>query len=66
MATQLLGESQGGGYIIALMLDLNAETFWNNMMPMEQQLGEEQVRIGKQCVALNLKKEMLGKVSFLM
>jgi hypothetical protein len=65
MATQLLGESQVGGSIIGLMLDLTRDAFRNNWTPMELQLGVEQVRIGQRIVAWNLKKETLGKVAVL-
>jgi hypothetical protein len=47
MSMQLLGESQVGGSIIGLMLDLTTDAFWNKWTAMELQLGLEQVRIGK-------------------
>jgi hypothetical protein len=63
MACELLGESQVGGSIVGLMLDLTSDAFRNNWTPMELQLGEQQVRIGKRIVASNLRKETLGKVA---
>jgi hypothetical protein len=63
MATELLGESQVGGSIIGLMLDLTTDAFRNRWTGMELQLGVEQVKIGKRIVAWNLKKETLGKVA---
>jgi hypothetical protein len=41
MATQLLGESQVGGSIIGLFLDLSRETFRNTWSAMEDALGVE-------------------------
>jgi hypothetical protein len=65
MATELLGESQVGGSIIWLMLDLTTSVFRNRWTEMELQLGVGQVNIGKRIVAWNLKKEKLGKVAVL-
>ncbi len=65
MATELLGESQVGGSIIGLMLDLTTDAFRNKWTEMELQLGVEQVNIGKRIVAWNLKKETIGKVAVL-
>jgi hypothetical protein len=65
MAMQLLGESQVGGSIIGLMLDLNTDAFRNKWTAMELQLGLEQVKIGKQIIALNLKKETMGKIAIM-
>jgi hypothetical protein len=63
MSMQLLGESQVGGSIIGLMLDLTTNAFRNKWTAMELQLGLEQVRIGNQIVAFNLKKETMGKIA---
>jgi hypothetical protein len=63
--TELLGESQVGGSIIGLMLDLTTGAFRNRWTKMELRLGEEQVKIGKRIVAWNLMKETLGKVAVL-
>jgi hypothetical protein len=65
MATELLGESQVGGSIIGLMLDLTTDAFRNRWTEMELKLGEEQDEIGKIIVAWNLKKETIGKVAVL-
>jgi hypothetical protein len=65
MATELLGESQVGGSIIGLMLDLTTDAFRTKWTEMELQLGVEQVNIGKRIVAWNLKKETTGKVAVL-
>jgi hypothetical protein len=65
MATELLGESQVGGSIIGLMLDLTTDAFRNRWTKMELKLGEEQAEIGKIIVAWNLKKETIGKVAVL-
>jgi hypothetical protein len=62
-ATQLLGESQVGGSIIGLMLDLSREAFRNAFSPMEAALGLEQVKIGGRVADMNLKKETMGKVA---
>jgi hypothetical protein len=51
MTTELLGESQAGGAIIGLMLELTTDTFRNKRTEMKLQLGVEQVRIGKRTVA---------------
>jgi hypothetical protein len=51
MATELLGESQVGGSIIGLTLDLTTNAFRNKWTKMELQLGVEQVNIGKRVVA---------------
>lgn len=63
LATQLMGESQVGGSIIALMLDLCSDAFWNAWSPMEEALGVEQIKIGAREVDFNLKKETMGKVA---
>jgi hypothetical protein len=42
MANGLLSESQAGGSIIRLMLDLTTDAFRNNGTQMELQLGVEQ------------------------
>jgi hypothetical protein len=65
MATQLMGESQVGGYIIGMLLDLTREAFRNSWAPMEDALGVEQWEIGRQCCDLNLLKETMGKLEFL-
>jgi hypothetical protein len=57
VATELLGESQVGGSIIGIMLDLTTDAFRNKWTEMELQLGVKQVRIGRRIVAWNLKKE---------
>jgi hypothetical protein len=62
MATELLGESQVGGSIIGLMLDLTTDAFRNKWAEMELQLVVGKVNIGKRIVAWNLKKETIGKV----
>jgi hypothetical protein len=61
MATQLLGESQVGGSIIGLFLDLSRETFRNTWSAMEDALGVEQRKIGKEVVDANLNQETMGK-----
>jgi hypothetical protein len=61
MATQLLGESQVGGSIIGLFLDLSRETFRNTWSGMEDALGVEQRKTGKEVVDANLNKETMGK-----
>ena len=48
MATQLMGESQVGGSIIGLFLDLTREAFRNAWGPMEDALGVEQHLIGQE------------------
>jgi hypothetical protein len=63
VATELLGESQSGGSIIGLILDLTTDAFRNKWTEMELQLGIKQVRIGKIIVAWNLKKETIRKVA---
>jgi hypothetical protein len=65
LATQLLGESQVGGSIIALFLDLTREAFRNAWSPMEAHVGLVQARIGKRIAAYNLKLETMGKVAIL-
>ncbi len=62
MATQLLGESQVGGAIIGLFLDLNRDAFRNSWTPMEEALGAQQIRIGQRIADANLKQETMGKV----
>jgi hypothetical protein len=47
MATKLLGESQVGGSIIGLMLDLTTDAFRNKWTEMDLQLGVGQVNIGR-------------------
>jgi hypothetical protein len=61
MATQLMGESQVGGSIISMFLDLSREAFRNSWSPMEDLLGVEQREIGRQCCNLNLMKETMGR-----
>jgi hypothetical protein len=53
MATQLMGESQVGGSIIGLFLDLSREAFCNAWAPMEDALGVEQREIGQEVVDFN-------------
>jgi hypothetical protein len=65
MATQLMGESQIGGSIIGLFLDLTREAFRNSWAPMEDALGVEQRRIAQEVVDSNLLKETIGKVAVL-
>ncbi len=65
MATQLLGESQVGGSIIRLFLDLTREAFRNAWAPMEGALGVEQRKIGKEVVDTNLNQETMGKEAVL-
>jgi hypothetical protein len=48
MSTQLMGESQIGGSIIGMFIDLTREAFRNSWGPMEDLLGVEQREIGKQ------------------
>jgi hypothetical protein len=62
MSTQLMGESQLGGSIIGLFLDLTREAFRNSWGPMEDLLGVQQQAIGKQCCDMNLLKETMGKI----
>jgi hypothetical protein len=45
------------------ILDLTRNAFRNNWLPMKEQLGLEQVKIGTRIAAFNLKKEMMGKVT---
>jgi hypothetical protein len=42
MATQLMGESEVGGPIIGMFLDLTREAFQNSWSPMEYLMGVEQ------------------------
>jgi hypothetical protein len=65
LTTQLLGESQVGGSIIALLLDLTRDAFRNLWAPMEEHLGMKQVGIGTRVAASNLKMETMGKVAVL-
>jgi hypothetical protein len=65
MATQLMGESQVGGSIICLFLDLTREAFRNAWVPMEDALGLQQQRIGQDVVDNNLIKETVGKEAVL-
>jgi hypothetical protein len=65
MATQLMGESQIGGSIVALFLDLTRDAFRANWGPMEDALGVEQRRIAQEVVDSNLKRETLGKEAIL-
>jgi hypothetical protein len=62
MATQLMGESQVGGSIIGLFLDLCIEAFLNAWSPMEDALRINQGKIGQEVVIFNLNQETLGKV----
>ena len=62
MATQLMGESQVGGSIVGLFLDLTREAFRSGWAPMEDALGVEQRQIGQEVVNFNLNRETLGKV----
>jgi hypothetical protein len=62
MCTQLMGESQIGGSIIGMFLDLMREAFQNSWRPMEDLLGVQQEEIGHQCCNLNLLKEMMGEI----
>ena len=61
MATQQMGESQVGGSIIGLFLDLSRETFRNSWSKMEDLLGVEQRKIGQEVVDSNLARETMGK-----
>jgi hypothetical protein len=63
MATQLMGESQIGGTIIALFLDLASEAFRNSWATMEDALGIQQCRIGQEVADSNLQKETMGKTA---
>jgi hypothetical protein len=65
LATQLLGESQVGGTIIAKFLDLTRDAFRNLWAPIEEHLGMKQVGIGTRVAASNLKMETMGKVAVL-
>jgi hypothetical protein len=59
-----MGESQVGGSIIGLFLDLTREVFRKNCAPMEDALGVmEQRKIGQAVVDSNLIQEMMGKES---
>jgi hypothetical protein len=62
MATQLMGESQVGGSIIGLFLDLTREAFHNAWTPMEDALGVEQRKIGQEVVNFNFNQKFFGKV----
>jgi hypothetical protein len=63
MATQLMGESQVGGSIIGLFLDLTREAFQNIWSPMEDALSIKQPLIGQEVVDSNLLKETMGKTA---
>jgi hypothetical protein len=63
MATQLMGESQVGGSIIGLFLDITRESFRNAWGPMEDALGVEQRLICQEVVDSNLLKETMGKTA---
>jgi hypothetical protein len=65
MATQLMGESQIGGSIIGLFLDLTREAFRNAWSPMEDALGVQQRKIGQDVVDFNLNQETMGKEAFM-
>jgi hypothetical protein len=60
-----MGESQVGGSIIGLFLDLTREAFRNAWAPMEDRLGVEQREIGRECCNFNLLKETMGKIGVL-
>jgi hypothetical protein len=62
MCTQLMGESQLGGSIVGMFLDLTREAFRNAWGPMENALGVEQRKIGQEYCDLNLLKETMGKI----
>jgi hypothetical protein len=57
MATQLMGESQVGGSIIGLFLDLTREAFRNAWSPMKDALRFEQQEIGKTVINTDLNQE---------
>jgi hypothetical protein len=61
MCTQLMGESQIGGSIIGMFLDLT-RAFRNSWRPIEDLLGVQQEERGRQCCNLNLLKEMMGEI----
>jgi hypothetical protein len=64
LATQLIGESQVGGSIIGLMLDVSRDTFQIVWSPMEETLGLQQTKIGRRVANFNVKKEtMMGKLA---
>jgi hypothetical protein len=63
MATQMMGESQVGGSIISLFLDLSREAFRKTWSPMEDLLGVEQRLIGQEVVDSNLLRETMGKTA---
>jgi hypothetical protein len=65
MAMQLMGESQVGGSILGLFLDLTREAFQNVWAPMEDALDIEQCLIGHKVVNSNLLKETMGKIAVL-
>jgi hypothetical protein len=60
MAAQQMGESQVGGSIIGLFLDLTREAFCNAWVLMEDALGFQQQRIGQDVVDNNPIKETVG------
>jgi hypothetical protein len=63
LATQLIGELQVGGSIIALMLDISRDMYRNAWTPMEEALGLQQTKIGRRVANFNLKKETMEKVA---
>jgi hypothetical protein len=65
MAMQLMGESQVGGSIIDLFLDLTREAFCNAWAPMEDAIGVQQQIIGQDVVDTNLNQETMGKEAVL-
>jgi hypothetical protein len=65
MATQLMGESQVGGSIVGLFLDLTRDAFRNQWAGMEDALGVEQRKIGQDVVDSNLNQETMGKEAVL-
>jgi hypothetical protein len=62
MSTQLMGESQVGGSIIGMFLDLTREAFRHSWGPIKDILGVQQREIGRQCCNLNLPKETREKL----
>jgi hypothetical protein len=60
-----MGESQVGGSIVGLFLDLTRDAFRNQWAGMEDALGVEQRKIGQDVVDSNLNQETMGKEAVL-
>jgi hypothetical protein len=57
-----MGESQIGGSIIGMFLDLTREAFHNSWGPMEDLLRVQLREIRQQCCNSNLLEETMGKI----